>query len=199
MEYVHISGTPASGKSSMCLMFSKEILLEGGRVFWLSPDIHHIPPERFAQIMQDLPISNASKFHSLNFSDRTSFSENSFEGAITKLMVMATQLPSTKIIIIEDWEYYGKAGALNKIKELLEICKKNKIKLFLTSICYHDASNSSKKYAIRSESKFEKMGFENWLISPHEDLITSERISKLNKPNEEILFKITNEGIEYIE
>ncbi len=198
MEYVHISGAACSGKTSMCLMFSKEILLEGGRVFWLSPSIHDMHPERFAQIMEDLPISHASKFHSLNFSDRTSFSENSFEGAMNKLMIMALQLPSTKIIVIEDWQHYAKADALKKIEELFVICNENKIKLYLTSLSYQDASDNSKKYSIRSESELGKIGFENWLISPCEELVSSERVSKLSKPNEELLFKITNEGIEYI-
>ena len=199
MEYIHISGAPCSGKTSMCLMFAKEILLENGRVFWLSPDIHNIPPERFAQIMEDLPISNASMFHSLNFSDRTSFSENSFEGAMNKLMVMALQLPSTKIIVIEDWQHFAKADALKKIEELFNICKKNKIKLYLTSLSYQDVSDNSNEYSIRSESELEKIGFENWLISPNEGLMASERTSKLKKNNKDLLFKITNRGIEFIE
>jgi len=194
MDYIHISGTPGSGKTSMCLVVSKNILLEGGRVFWLSTDINS---DRFSQIMEDLPISNASKFHSLLFSEDMS-SNNGFEQAINQLIIMPSQLPSTRIIVIDGWdqgmELSSKKLRLDKINELIEVCKRFGIKLYITSQSYENASGTDKKHTIRSKGKLEKIGFENWLIFPDDD---SEALRILNKPNEQLSFKMSREGIEY--
>ena len=200
MNQIHISGSPGSGKTSICLMKSNEILSTGGRVFWISNKLDSV---RFSQIMENIPIQNASKFHSMEFSDNSgeliTKDMNSFDQAIIQLIIMSTQLTTTKLIVIDGWDYGINSqnnGRLTKIKDLKDLCDKNNIQLYLTSQSYEDASNNSEKYRIRSKTKFENMGFENWLITPHDKL---DSLRLLIKEKEELIFKMVNEGIEFID
>jgi len=200
MAQIHISGSPGSGKTSICLMKSNEILSAGGRVFWVS---NKLDPVRFSQIMENIPIQHASKFHSMEFSDNSEVfitkEVNGFEQAINQLIIMSTQLPTTKLIVIDGWDIgigTSKNERFDKIESLKEICDKNDIQLYLTSQSYEDASDNLEKYRIRSKTKFEGMGFENWLIYPHDEINS---LRKLIKGNKELVFKMINEGIEYVE
>lgn len=200
MAQIHISGSPGSGKTSICLMKSNEILSAGGRVFWVS---NKLDPVRFSQIMENIPIQYASKFHSMEFSDNSEVfvtkEVNGFEQAINQLIIMSTQLPTTKLIVIDGWDIgigSSKKERFDKIESLKEICDKNGIQLYLTSQSYEDASDNLEKYRIRAKTKFEEMGFENWLIYPHNEINS---LRKLIKGNKELVFRMINEGIEYVE
>jgi hypothetical protein len=197
MPNIHISGYPACGKTSICLAEAKNNLLNGGRVFWLSCE--NIDFERFTQIMGDIPISNASKFHSLEFgAKRTNNTKlESFDLAIQQLIRMCSNLPTTKLVIIDGWDHImdkaSKKLRIDSISDLVDSSKVNDFEIMVTSLSYHDASNNSEKYKIRAKAEFENLKFENWLIIPDSN---NQKLRKIIKPNEVTLYKMIREGIE---
>ena len=67
MVNIHISAPPGMGKTSYCLVTSRSVLNDGGRVFWISGEkLNH---ERFSQIMSKIQVTKASNFHLLSFED----------------------------------------------------------------------------------------------------------------------------------
>ena len=177
---------------------AKKNLLNGGRVFWLSCE--NIDFERFTQIMGDIPISNASKFHSLEFgAEKTNTKLESFDLAIQQLIRMCSNLPSTKLVIIDGWDHAMdnsfKKLRINSISDLVDSSKVNDFQIMVTSLSYQDASNNSEKYKIRAKSEFENLKFENWLIIPDSN---NQTLRKIIKPNEVTLYKMIHEGIEII-
>ncbi len=198
MPNIHISGYPGCGKTTICLVEAKNNLLNGGRVFWLSCE--NIDFKRFTQIMEDIPISNASKFHSLEFgSERTNTKLESFDLAIQQLIRMCNNLPSTKLVIIDGWDHlvdnFYKKLRIDSISDLVDCSKINNFEIMVTSLSYHDASNNSEKYKIRAKAEFENLKFENWLIVPDSN---NQTLRKIIKPNEVTLYKMIHEGIEII-
>tara|TARA_B100000945_G_scaffold304518_1_gene290094 strand:+ start:4419 stop:5012 length:594 start_codon:yes stop_codon:yes gene_type:complete len=195
MDNIHISAPPGVGKTSICLTNSRTVLMEGGRVFWVSrEELNH---ERFSQIMSGIPISKASKFHLLSFGDENT--KNEFGSIIQQLIRMSTSLESTKLVIIDGWDSnitpLEKKYRLDGISKLAK-ASKNSFDLYITSLAYENAGNSSEKYKIRAANEFEKMGFENWLIVPHSK---NEGIKKIIKSNEEMYYVLNSKGIEFVE
>lgn len=195
MNNIHISGTPGSGKTSMCLLFSKNILLDEGRVFWISSDINS---ERFAQIMENVPIRKASNFHSLLFSTEVSIIDG-FIDSLQQLTRMICHLPSTRLVVIDGWDIgmdeSTKKNRIDEISKLAKLSRKHEFELYVTSQSYENAGNGSEKHIIRSRRKFENLGFESWQIVPDEEKIG---IRRLIKNEEEVRFKMIQEGIEYL-
>ena len=194
MENIHISGFPGCGKTSYCLGESKKVLLDSGRVFWLTSS--PLDVERFSQIMGDLPISNASKFHSMEFGENI-LNNNTFENAVIQLINMCGQLTSTKLVVIDGWDgdldEFSKKYRIENISKLIKTSEKNDFRVIITSTSYEDASNNSEKYKVRSKSKFESMGLVSWLVIPGE-----EGFRIIIKPDDSIKFKMVNDGIKII-
>ena len=195
MNYIHYSGIPGSGKTSLCLVESRKNLEDDSRVFWLSG--RSLDPQRFSQIMTDLSISKASKFHLLNFNSNER--ESSFENGINQIIRMCNQLKSTSLIIIDDWDYdmekYEKSIRINKISELVECSKNNSINVYLTSKSYENLSDDENRYSARAASDLEKIGFNNQIIS--EGILENEYI--ITASNGNIVFRIIGTGIEFVE
>ena len=196
MVNIHISGYPGCGKTSICLNEVKNNLLSGGRVFWLS--YSGINFERFTQIIGEIPISNASKFHSLQFSTGISHKDD-FDQSIQQLIRMCNHLPSTKLVVIDGWdqgmEDVSKKLRFERISDLVNNSKENEFEIIATSLSYEDASNNSENYKIKAKAKFKNLGFENWLIIPDSN---ENNLRKIIKPNQTTLYKMIPEGIEII-
>jgi KaiC/GvpD/RAD55 family RecA-like ATPase len=195
MDNIHISGNPGSGKTSMCLVFSKQVLMNGGRVFWLSSDVNS---ERFSQIMENVPITKASNFHSLQFAAEASLKDG-FEESISQLTRMCKHLPSTKLIVIDGWDggidKYSKRLRIENIGELVKLSKSQDFDIYITSQSYENVGAGPEKFIIRSRTKFEELGFQSWLITPHEKI---DGLRILIKEENELTFKMSQEGIEYV-
>ena len=193
MVNIHISGYPGCGKTSICLNEVKKVLLDSGRVFWLS--YTGIDFERFRQIIGDIPISKASKFHALQFSSDISHKDG-FDTSIQQLIGMCDHLPSTQLVVIDGWdqgmEDFSKKLRFEKISNLVNSSKKNQFEIIATSLSYEDASNNSENYKIKAKVKFEDLEFENWLIIPDPK---ENNLRKIIKPNQITLYKIIQEGI----
>ena len=194
MDNIHISGTPGSGKTSMCLVISKQVLIDDGRVFWLSSDVNS---ERFSQIMENVPIRKASNFHSLRYSTEASLKDG-FEESISQLTRMCKHLPSTKLIVIDGWDEgvdkHSKQSRIENIGELVKLSKSQNFDIYITSQSYENAGVGPEKYIVRSRIKFEELGFQSWLITPHEKI---DGLRILIKEEKELTFKMSQEGIEY--
>tara|TARA_Y100001968_G_scaffold69948_1_gene61090 strand:+ start:33 stop:626 length:594 start_codon:yes stop_codon:yes gene_type:complete len=195
MANIHVSAPPGIGKTSLCLTYSRKVLIEGGRVFWISSDeLNH---ERFSQIMQDIPISNASKFHLLSFGNENT--KNDFDVTIEQLVRMVSSLESTKLVVIDGWDSgmtsIEKKYRLEGISKLTK-AGKSPFDIYTTSLAYENAGDSVELYKIRAEKEFEKLGFENWLIVPHDK---NEGVKKIIKPKNQINYILKSEGVEFLE
>lgn len=193
MKFIHYSGVPGSGKTSLCLSESKQNLIEGNRVFWISGN--RLDPDRFSQIMNDLSISNASKFHLIMFEpEEIKFS---FQKIITQVINMSKQLTTTKLIVFDDWDYdmdaYEKVNRIESISEMVESSKNNSISVIITSLAYESHNNELNKFTARAGNELEKIGFKNSIVCNSEGGFKS-----IINSDKTINFKITNNGIEFL-
>ena len=193
MTHIHYSGVPGSGKTSLCLVESKEVLITDFRVFWLSGK--EIDSIRFSQIMNSVPIHKAANFHLLEFGDHAA--KMTFETGIKKIIIMCNQLKSIALIVIDGWDEnmdkIEKKSRIDSMDELIKTIKKNNIKLIATSNAYENLNEKGGEYLIRAKNELEKIEFSNNLIIDELNgnyLITNE--------SENRRYKITSIGIEYI-
>tara|TARA_Y100000739_G_C20532836_1_gene429773 strand:+ start:489 stop:1076 length:588 start_codon:yes stop_codon:yes gene_type:complete len=195
MPNIHISAPPGLGKTSLCLVNSRKVLNEDGRVFWVSGDkLNH---ERFSQIMSSVPLSKASKFHLLNFGDE-SLPNNGFEDIINQLIRMCASLESTKLVVIDGWDSnmqsYDKKNRISSLSSLIQKSN-NLFEIHITSLSYENAGKGDEKYRIRASNEIEKLGFESWLIIPH---LKDEGVRTIEKPNEKLNYLMKSDGIEFL-
>ena len=111
---------------------------------------------------------------------------------------MCSSLESTKLVVIDGWDSnmnsYDKKDRIASISSLVE--KSNDLfDIFITSLSYENAGESSQKYNIRAQKEIEKLGYESWLIS---DNPSKEGVRTITKPHEELIFIMDSTGIEYI-
>ena len=195
MELIHYSGVPGSGITSLCLVECKHHLNQGDRVFWISGK--NLDPERFSQIMNDLSISNASKFHLMKFNKEQI--KLDFETIILQVTNMCNVLKSTRLIVIDDWDYsmerYEKSGRIESISRLVDCCSKNDIKLIITSKGYDSHEGELNKLIARSSNELSKIGFENNIVCKSAEGGTYSIIN----PEHTINYKIIQNGIEFIQ
>ena len=195
MVNIHISAPPGMGKTSFCLVTSRTVLDEDGRVFWISGEkLNH---ERFSQIMSRIQVTKASKFHLLSFED-DSIPNNGFEDCINQLIRMCNSLESTKLVVIDGWDSnmnsYDKKDRIASISSLVEKSS-DLFDIFITSLSYENAGDGDQKYKIRAQKEIEKLGFESWLICENP---IKEGVRTITKPHEELNFIMDSTGIEYI-
>lgn len=185
---IHLAGFPGSGRTSWCLSQARQVLESEQRVVWISTQA--TDPQRFAQVMLGLHPQHAARFHSYPAGEE-------FSNALLMVSNLIPQLPSTRLVVIEDWS--DDKGAPQRIlrenlKTLLSIISQGEIDLILTTLAYEDASGIGDADAmrVRSRSWFEKQGFETWRLE-HIESKPGRRL--LVKPDERAEWKLNDAGI----
>jgi len=84
----------ACGGTSVGVHLSRQVIENGGRVLWASPEL----PDgtRFSQIFQDLPLTSSSKFHAMNL-------VGAVDQSFIALRNAAEMLPGVKLVVVDDY------------------------------------------------------------------------------------------------
>ena len=91
---IHLAVEGACGGTSLGIHLSRQVIENGGRVLWASPDL----PDgtRFSQIFQDLPLISSSKFHALNL-------VGAVDQSFIALRNAAEMLPGVMLVVVDDY------------------------------------------------------------------------------------------------
>ena len=91
---IHLAVEGACGGTSLGIFLSRQVIENGGRVLWASPEL----PDgtRFSQIFQDLPLTASSKFHAMNLIGAVDQSFISLRNA-------AEMLPRVELVVVDDY------------------------------------------------------------------------------------------------
>ena len=146
---LHVSASPGSGKTALCLGVISRIVSEGGNVIWACREIPNA--ERARSILCDFDDSDFEKITIIHYS-------NNLPKYLNTIISLSRSLTKRDIIILDDWcGNHGRAskGEISSVCELSDVCRNTN--LVITSSSYEDASgNRNKTWVSRGGSSVER-------------------------------------------
>ncbi len=129
----HLSVISGVGGTTLGLQLSRESILQGKHVFWISNSMPDAT--RFSQIFESVPYASSSKFHVSEGGDKLEF-------AIISTINVISAMNNVEIVIVDDWA--PKTGKVSKsvikeVRKLAETCERQEVALLLISSAYESA------------------------------------------------------------
>ena len=178
----HLSVVSGSGGTTLGLQISRELILKGKHVFWISQNMPD--PTRFSQLFSDVPFSSSSKLHISEGGEKLEF-------AIISTINVVSVMNNVGAVIIDDWlPRVGRASKsdVKVVSELSIMCKKKNVSLLLISSAYEHVEGDSTSLTPADE---------NWQYMVRGKKLTSDfvdRIWWLNLANKSNLRHLWIEG-----
>ncbi len=91
---IHLAVEGSCGGTTIGLQLARQVIDEGGRVLWASPEL----PDgvRFSQIFSEISLTASSRFHAMNL-------VGNVDQAITSLLKTAKALPNVSLVVLDDY------------------------------------------------------------------------------------------------
>ena len=98
---IHLAVEGSCGGTTLGLQLARQVIDEGGRVLWASPEL----PDgvRFSQIFSEISLTASSRFHAMNL-------VGNVDQAIDSLLKTAKALPNVSLVVLDD--YCPDSGAI---------------------------------------------------------------------------------------
>lgn len=155
---IHLAVEGSTGGTTLGLHIATNIIEQGGRVLWASPDM----PDgvRFGQLFAHLSLTESSKYHAMNL-------VGALKQSVDVLLETSSALPSVQLVVLDDW--CPKSGKLknDKIEQVQRLADglSDHMCLLLISKGSVDASGTrSERIYARGETAMQKAGFELWRL-----------------------------------
>ncbi|MDP6869688.1 MAG: hypothetical protein QGI21_02820 [Candidatus Poseidoniaceae archaeon] len=93
-ESIHLVVEGSCGGTTLGLQISKQVIEEGGRVLWASPEL----PDgvRFGQIFSELDPVSSSRYHAINL-------VGEIKQSLENILSIAKMLPNVKLVVVDDY------------------------------------------------------------------------------------------------
>jgi len=153
----HLAIGEGCGGTSLALQYSRDTLIDGGRVIWVcdkSPD-----SGRFSQILSGVNVVSLAKFHMMECGE-------AIAGGVLTAGKLAERL-TPQLFVVDDWT--PRTGqpdrlAISAIETICKILESTKCKLLITSALYSDASGEE-EWKTRGENLLEQISPANWRLT----------------------------------
>mgnify|MGYP006096174757 CR=1 FL=1 len=153
----HLAIGEGCGGTSLALQYSRNTLIDGGRVIWVcdkSPD-----SGRFSQILSGVNVASLAKFHMMECGEAIA------SGVLTAGKLAERLTP--QLFVIDDWT--PRTGqpdrlAISAIETICKILESTKCKLLITSALYSDASGEE-EWKTRGKNLLEQISPANWRLT----------------------------------
>ena len=91
---IHLAVEGSCGGTTIGLQLARQVIDEGGRVLWASPEL----PDgvRFSQIFSEISLTASSRFHAMNL-------VGNIDQAIDSLLKTAKALPNVSLVVLDDY------------------------------------------------------------------------------------------------
>ncbi len=153
----HLAVGEGCGGTSLALQYSRDILIDGGRVVWVcekTPD-----PQRFSQILNNVDVALLAKFHMMECGEVIA-------GGVLTAGKLAERL-TPQLFVIDDWTpRTGQPDRLtiSAIEKICKILESTGCKLLITSALYGDASGKE-QWKTRGKNLLEHLSPSNWRLT----------------------------------
>jgi hypothetical protein len=156
-ERIHLAVEGSTGGTTLGLHMAADVIGDGGRVLWASPDM----PDgvRFGQMFEHLSLADSSRYHAMNL-------VGSLSQAVSVLVETSTALPSVRLIVLDDWcEHSGRIPAQRIVDaSTLASSLSSDITLLLISKSGINAGDGEAAITVRGEAKMVAEGFQIWTL-----------------------------------
>ena len=173
---VHISASPGSGKTALCLGIVSGIISSGGKVVWACREMPNL--DRTREILSGIPEEGFENISIIHFSSELA----KYTDAI---LSMSRDFNKSDIIIVDDWcGSYGRAKKeeIKSVMRISENCKATNV--VITSSSYEDASGASESNWISRGGRSVNEAYQTVFLQKHSmrqgvRIIRSEGVEKL--------------------
>ena len=184
---VHVSASPGSGKTALCLGIIPGIISAGGKVIWSCrkmPD-----PDRSREILAGLSEVDYENISIIHFS-------NELPKYTNAIISMSRDFSKTDIVILDDWcGSYGRARK-EEVESVMRISKScEATNVVITSSSYEDASGAPGENWISRGGRTVNEAFKTVFLQKH-PIKQGVRIFRSN--GAEKLLLMTKRGLEEI-
>jgi len=91
---IHLAVEGSCGGTTIGLQMAKQVISDGGRVLWASPEMPDA--SRFSQIFSDISLTESSRFHAMNL-------VGNVDQALDSLQKTAIALPKVSLVVLDDY------------------------------------------------------------------------------------------------
>lgn len=184
---VHVSASPGSGKTALCLSVVSGIISSGGKVIWACREMPNL--DRTREILSGISEEGYENISIIHFS-------NDFPKYTDAILSMSRDFNESDIVIVDDWcGSYGRAKKeeIESVIRISENCKDTNV--VITSSSYEDASGASESNWISRGGRSVNEAYQTVFLQKHP---MRQGVRIIRSEGDEKLLLMTKHGLEEI-